>query len=167
MQIAAPARSTQPDSEAQAVLLNSEGHDSSSSMTSGINLENYEREMAKINQEIQDLKSKQIASDKDLAKELQKQEFQAPPDAFQLDADEERQAIVNQETADIKGRMMNADESLAREIQRQDQQSTNVDQKVGLQTRTPFKEHEVTAKDVSTLFSGKKSSLNDKNNKNN
>lgn len=45
---------------------------------------------------------------------------------------------------------------------RQDQKSTNVDKKVSFQT--PFKEHEVTARDVSTLFSGEKSSLNDKNN---
>ena len=83
---------------------------------------------------------------------------------MQLDADERRQAIVSQEIADIKRRIMAADESLAREIQRQDQKplAANVEKKVSFQT--PFKEHEVTARDASTLFSGEKSSLNDKNN---
>ena len=69
---------------------------------------------------------------------------------------EKEQAMNNQEAADAKGKMMADDESLAREIQRQDQESIKVEKKVSL--HTPFKEQEVTPKEVSlsALFSGKK-----------
>ena len=70
----------------------------------------------------------------------------------------------NQEAADIRGRMMNADESLAKEIQRQDQESTKVEKKVSF--HTPFKGPDVTLKDVSALFSGKKSKFKNKNKNN-
>ena len=76
--------------------------DSSSLTTSGIIMDNYDEEIATVAQEIQDQKSKQIASDNALVQELQKQ--------------------------------------------------------------TPFKEREVTEQDIKNLFSGKKWSLNDKNN---
>ena len=93
--------------EINTKLTVAEGHNSSSLTTPGISLDNYDKKMATVKQEIQDRKSKQIASDNDLAKELQ-----------------------------------------------EGQESTKVDKKVGF--RTPFKVQELTSKELSALFSGKK-----------
>ena len=88
--------------------------------------------------------------------------------AFQLTdgTAEKEQAMNNQEAADAKGKMMADDESLAREIQRQEQESTKVDKKVSF--HTPFKVEEMTPRDVSDFFSGKKKQkqkqLNEQNN---
>ena len=57
--------------EINTKLTVAEGHNSSSSTTPGISLDNYDEKMATVKQEIQDRKSEQIASDNDLAKELQ------------------------------------------------------------------------------------------------
>ena len=57
--------------EINTKLTVAEGHNSSSLTTPGISLDNYDEKMATVKQEIQDRKSKQIASDNDLAKELQ------------------------------------------------------------------------------------------------
>ena len=47
-----------------------EGHNSSSSTTPGISLDNYDEKMATVKQEIQDRKSKIMAADRNLAEEL-------------------------------------------------------------------------------------------------
>ena len=107
---------------------------------------------------LQEINSKLTVTEKhDSSPHAGVEETKAPDSdlrAFQLDEGEKEQAMNNQEAADAKGRMMAADESLAREIQRQDQESTNVDKKVSF--HTPFKVQEVTPKEVSALFSGKK-----------
>jgi len=107
---------------------------------------------------LQEINSKLTVTEKhDSSPHAGVEEAKAPDsdlNAFQLDEGEKEQAMNNQEAADAKGRMMAVDESLAREIQRQDLESANVDKKVSF--HTPFKEDEVTPREVSALFSGKK-----------
>ena len=56
--------------EINTKLTVAEGHNSSSSTTPGISLDNYDEKMATVKQEIQDRKSKIMAADRNLAEEL-------------------------------------------------------------------------------------------------